>query len=408
MFVFGVSMDKRRIGWGLVALAASLVLHLCVLSWMPTAGTAQQRSSSGKLIWLEAPPSAPSTTKWMTPPPPPPRAEPRRRDRPVEETPPEPDDPARETDSPRVAVLTPRAPDSLQALSPAALSGQDERAAPEQQRVSSIVGTWLLSDVSSARARGGRLDPTSGQLGSALRAATRDVPRFIDTNSPTAVGGALLKSWSPAAERYGKTGAPYTEPEGRLATIERPSELAKLVAKGDEHAQAMAQFLSAGARLQEFADGRAGVGLYAVVEVRELSSGASVQLIRASGLAPFDAWVLERARQVALTFSVDGGQRTRPLRSVWRFDGVIRFRRKLKLSELDGGVRAAVGLVTMAALSALSSVKHETRDPDAPGRPLGPRMPGMVGRFDETTGALDVVDLTNPTYDCTVQLLEAD
>jgi hypothetical protein len=32
----------------------------------------------------------------------------------------------------------------------------------------------------------------------------------------------------------------------------------------------------------------------------------------------------------------------------------------------------------------------------------------MVGRFDELTGAVDMVDLTNPTYDCRVTLLEAD
>lgn len=205
-----------------------------------------------------------------------------------------------------------------------------------------------------------------------------------------------------------RTGAPYAEPEGRLATIELPSFLARAVARGDEDAQAMAQFLAAGARLQEFADGRAGLGLTALVEVRELPSGASAKLIWPSGLAPFDAWVLERSRAAAHSFSFDGGSRTRPLRSVWRFDGVMLFRRKLKWSEIDGGVRAAAGLITMAGLSALSSLNHETRNPDDPGRPLGPRMPAVTGRFDETTNAFDVVDLTNPTYRCSVRLIEAD
>jgi hypothetical protein len=294
-------------------------------------------------------------------------------------------------------------------LSPGDLPGHDERVAEEQERVSARVGTWLTSDLSGARVRGGLPDPAYGQLGADLRAATDDVPKFIDTNSPKAVVGALLESWGAGAERYGKTGAPYAEPEGRLERIERPSALAEAVGKGSPDAQAMAQFLAAGARLQEFADGRAGLELYALIELRQQPSGAleSVKLVRPSGLAPFDAWVLERSRHVALAFSLDGGTRTKALRSVWRFDGVILFRRKLGLSRLDG--RAALGMITMAALSALSGLNHET--PPAPGeppRPLGPRIPGMLGRFEETTGALDVVDLTNPTYDCTVRLLEAD
>jgi hypothetical protein len=30
------------------------------------------------------------------------------------------------------------------------------------------------------------------------------------------------------------------------------------------------------------------------------------------------------------------------------------------------------------------------------------------GRFDEVTGAVDVIDLTHPQYRCTVTLLEAE
>ena len=45
---------------------------------------------------------------------------------------------------------------------------------------------------------------------------------------------------------------PYAEPEGRLENVERPSEVAKGVANGNPDMQAMATFLAAGARLQEF------------------------------------------------------------------------------------------------------------------------------------------------------------
>jgi hypothetical protein len=290
------------------------------------------------------------------------------------------------------------------------LPGADELLADEQARVGARVDRWLMSDLARARARGGLPDPSYAQLGAELRAATDEVPRFVDTSSPKAIVGALAESWGAGAARYGATGAAYAEPEGREAHVERPSSLAEAAGKGSPDALALASFLGAGARLQEFADGRAGVELYALVEIRQQATGAleSVTLLRPSGLQPFDAWVSERARQVGLGFALDAGARARPLRSVWRFDGVILYRRKVKLTELDG--RAALGMMTMAALSALSSLGHLTAPsgPGDPGRPLGPRIPAMAGRFDELTGEVDVVDLTNPTYDCRVTLLEAD
>ena len=323
-------------------------------------------------------------------------------------------------DSPRRAELE---PSTVEAEAPAAEEprgatlhpgdgpSEAEQRAAEQERVSARVSTLLTGALGAARVRGGLPDPSYGQLGSELRAATDDVPQFIDTNNVKAVAGALLESWGAGAERYGKTGAPYAEPEGRLESVERPSEVAKGVVNGNPDMQAMATFLAAGARLQEFADGRAGLELYALVELKQQPSGAldSVTLIRPSGLRPFDAWVTERARHVGLGFSFDAGARDRPLRSVWRFDGLILYRRKLKLGKIDG--RAALGMITMAALSALSTLgnQYPPQNPgDPPGRPLGPRMPAMAGRFDELTGELDVIDLTNPTYDCKVTLMEAD
>lgn len=286
-----------------------------------------------------------------------------------------------------------------------------EQRAEEAARVAARVDGWLSADASRARVRGGLPDPAYGALGSALREATDEVPSFIDTNSPREVGGALAQSWLAGAERYGKTGAPYAEPEGRLESVERPSALVAAAAAGHPDALNLVNFLAAGARLQEFADGRAGLELYALVEVRQLEGGAvdSVRLVKPSGLRPFDAWVTERAGGVVVTLGFDAGARAGPLRSVWRFDGIMKFRRQLKPSELNG--RAVLGMMTMAALSALSSLGNDTRPQPGSGelpRAMGPRMPGLTGRFDELTGALDVVDLTNPTYDCQVTLVEAD
>ncbi|MBL8956038.1 MAG: hypothetical protein JNK82_35010, partial [Myxococcaceae bacterium] len=95
----------------------------------------------------------------------------------------------------------------------------------------------------------------------------------------------------------------------------------------------------------------------------------------------------------------------------------LTYRRKLTLDALTP--RAALGMLTMAGLSMLSSLNNSVTTPQqyrppeaqgspAEGRPLGPRMPGFTGRFDELSGEVDMVDLTNPQYECRVRLLEAD
>ena len=398
-----------------LALLGSVATHSCLFALMPDTVPAPvrlgawqaSRASGVQALWTESLQPPPSTD-----PPPQLPIEPKRvLQRPIIKSPvtpsqrrePEPAD-ADGSDVPRVVMFVPAS-----ASAPVADQRTDALIADETQRVSSRVGTWLSSDVSRARVRGALVDPAYGQLGEKLRSATRNVPRFIDTNSLTAVSKALIESWASGGQKYARTGAPYEEPAGRLVGTERPSEIAKAVEKGSPKAQAIAQFLAAGARLQEFADGRAGVDMFALVELRQSASGAvTAKLNRSSGLAPFDAWVLERAREVASTQS-DAGS-TRELRSVWRFDGRVLFQRKLGASDADAGVgRAALGVLTMVGLSALSSINHEVPpgpDKQEPPRPLGPRIPGLAGRFDGT--GLSIVDLTNPTYECTVQLMEAD
>lgn len=321
------------------------------------------------------------------------------------------DDPRAMTLVPGVDVLGTEATGAPagRTLYPSDMPGADELLAEESARVHDRVDGFARGATAAARVRGGLPDPAYGALGAALREATAEVPKFIDTDSPKEVGAAFVDSWQSGAARYGATGAPYAEPEGRLESFEKPSALADAVARGSPDGIALAQFFAAGARLQEFADGRAGAELYALVEIRQQASGAvdSVTLLRPSGVVPFDRWVTERANTVAIGFAADAGARAKPYRSLWRFDGIVTFRRKLKLSELDA--RAAVGMMTMAALSMLSGIGNT--GPAGTGgssNGMGPRMPAFTGRFDEVTGEMDMVDLTNPQYDCRVTLLEAD
>jgi len=415
-----------RVRRSAIALILSAGLHLCVLRLWITRETPSPPPSptpAQSLVWTDV-------VSLPTPPPAPPSPSPAAVQKPRARPPTPPRAPSVPTEvaSAPSIDLTPREIDLVpsdtppgerptepargRTLTPSDLPSSEELLADEQARVEARVSGWLKSGLAQARVTGGLPDPEYGQLGRSLRAATDDVPKFIDTDSAREVLGALKESWLAGAERYGKTGAPYAEPEGRLEALERPRVLLDSATQGSRDAVALMSFLAAGARLQEFADGRAGLELYALVELRQSSAGALevVTLVRPSGLQPFDAWVQERARTVALEFSLDGGTRTRPLRSVWRFDGILKFRRTLKASELDG--RAVLGMISMAALSTLANLDFSQLDSNRERaedhRLRAPRMPGLTGRFDETTGALDVVDFTNPTYDCTVRLIEAD
>lgn len=153
--------------------------------------------------------------------------------------------------------------------------------------------------------------------------------------------------------------------------------------------QNFVQFLTAGARLQEFADGRAGKKLIALVALTQAADGAVLELKLAepSGLPPFDAWVLQTADDTLASFRLDAGTRERST-SLWQFEGRISFLKKAGAPSVRD-VAAALPLVALSALT-------------------GGRVPISLGRFDEVTGEAEVVDLSSPHYECTVTLLEAD
>ena len=240
-------MGTRR---GLVALVVSLGVHLGLIVHVLNDAPAPSRASAARspvqmnLVWLEPKPPEPRVLPPPKPQPPPGRPPPPQRKPLVGIT--APLGPVVE-DSPRRAEL---APSTAEAGTPEAEEprgatfhpgderSEGEQRAAEQERVSARVSTLLTGALGAARVRGGLPDPSYGQLGSELRAATDEVPQFIDTNNAKAVAGALLESWGAGAERYGKTGAPYAEPEGRLENVERPSEVAKGATNGNPDMQA--------------------------------------------------------------------------------------------------------------------------------------------------------------------------
>lgn len=260
-----------------------------------------------------------------------------------------------------------------------------------EARVSSLVEGFALQTIRRQRVANGLVAPKLEAVRHQLARATDTVPDLIGLDDPKAIARAVTGAWQSGAERYGKTGAPYDTPEGWNPAIEQPASLMERARSGSPEMQNFVQFLTAGARLQEFADGRAGKKLIALVALTQAPDGSvlELRLSQGSGLAPFDAWVLETADRTLAAFRFDAGANDGPSRSLWQFEGRISFMRKAAGAPTARDVAATLPLVVLSALT-------------------GGRVPVALGRFDEVTGEREVLDLSSPHYECTVTLLEAD
>ncbi|MCA2978535.1 MAG: hypothetical protein INH41_26265 [Myxococcaceae bacterium] len=149
------------------------------------------------------------------------------------------------------------------------------------------------------------------------------------------------------------------------------------------------EFLAAGARLQEFAEGRFGAEFVAEVALVQAPDGAlrAIELVRPSGTPRFDTWVTSVAKARLEAFRFDGGLARAPLRSVWRFTGRLSFSKKTAPVLRD--VAAALPLLALGFLS-------------------GGRLPFGLGRFDEAAGTAEVVDLSSPHFECRVRAVETE
>jgi hypothetical protein len=200
----------------------------------------------------------------------------------------------------------------------------EEDLAAETNRVKGRVDGWLKGGVRRARVANGLVHPAHDETRRALAKAVDEAPDLIGLDDPQAVAKAVRDAWQPGAERYGKTGAPYDTPPGWNPLLEAPESLASQARNGSVQMQNFLQFLTAGARLQEFADGRAGAALTTLVEVTRAPDGAptSVRLAQASGVRRFDDWVLETAAQTLQAQAADGGASPGGV-TLWEFTGRV-------------------------------------------------------------------------------------
>lgn len=405
----------ERFRQGLFALALSALTHVVVMKLVderPAPKAVPPDIDSAALVWVDSlPPESPvAETRNPALPPTPQRARtpaaPRATRAPTTGSPaaaPAPSPDIASTDKPpanRVTVLTPRddvlgtevvdAEPTGRTLHPQDEPSDAERLAEESERVHVRVDGWARQSIRRARVANGIVDPHYTDLQRELAAATDDVPDLIGLDDPKAVATALRDAWQGGAERYGKTGAPYDTPPGWNPVIEQPESLMRQAQAGSPEMMNFVQFLSAGARLQEFADGRAGTALVTTVALTQAPDGTMLELrlAEASGVKPFDTWVMETARTRLGSVRFDAGTRDRGFSSLWQFTGRVSFMKKATAP-------TARDLATQIPLMALSAL-------------TGGRVPVALGRFDEVTGTVETLDLSSPHYECTVTLLEAD
>ncbi|MBI3182587.1 MAG: TonB C-terminal domain-containing protein [Myxococcales bacterium] len=267
-------------------------------------------------------------------------------------------------------------------------------AAYDAERAKAKVDGWLADELAAHLVEVGLVDGYFQQLRHGLEQQAAPPPPFE--------GGPfvkqLLKEYVASAQRFGQSGNPYVEapavgrPDEVLSPTERFAEADRDRGPGKVNGTQTAaspvedfrRTLRMGASLRDFADGKMSGALVAVVEIRQSAGGQLLGhlLVESSGNKLFDTHVMSTAPEAVAKLppppATGSGIHPEGLRSLWAFEGKVIYRKKLKDVKWDESwwYHAAMlpaGLVT--------------------------------GNFDEMTGDVYVVDLTDPQFVCNVRLL---
>jgi hypothetical protein len=219
----------------------------------------------------------------------------------------------------------------------------------ERAAIKGRIEGWFRDGTATARAQSGMEDESLGTIRQRLSEAV-DKPAGV-------LSGHAVQDFAMAfrdgAESYGRKGNPYREGEavgaGPFDSTGSLADMAKRIpgSSADESARE----LERGLILRDFADGKFGHGLVAVVELHQGSDGhlLEAKLLEPSGSAAFDAHVLRVAPR-ALALLGPSGAKDKVLdsksgrRSHWAFEGHVVYQRSLRDVNLlkDGWYLAAL------------------------------------------------------------------
>ncbi|SEM39381.1 TonB C terminal [Stigmatella aurantiaca] len=401
----------RRSPLGKAALA-SLLLHAVFLAllWQGEPAVPKGRPASAALplevdlVFAAAPDPPP------TPPPPPaaPPSRPRPKSRPAAPLPPPPapatplpepprpptggpslDAPVAER-SERAPVLLPRSlgVEGTVPVSPEPSRGRTLRpgdpslspevlAAEEKARVGARVQAFAENELATLRVQNGLVDAYFGRIDTALEKQMEDAPLFGGQKGRLT---RLAQAYQDEAARYGAGRAADAPVHERAAPS--ASQRFEALSRGNPQDNGMRAFMQAGESMQRLAEPPGG--LVVILELQQAPDGQlrSVQVVESSGNPAFDAYVVDAVPPALAGLEPPAGKplgvREDGIRSRWAVEGRVVYLRKLK--DMKG--QDTWYLATMAGLGVLS------------------------GRFEETTGDLEAVDLLHPRFVCRSRLLQ--
>ncbi|AKQ66637.1 Ferric siderophore transport system, periplasmic binding protein TonB [Myxococcus hansupus] len=253
----------------------------------------------------------------------------------------------------------------------------EELATQERTRVTGRVEEFIVDDQAELRVANGLIDSYFSRLRAALEKGLEDAPVFPGTS--------LLRqaksSWATQAQQFGATGGAGGGTQPRTPTASE--QLYGLQQRaGDESVERPRLFAQAGEEIQRVATG-GGVKLLVTLELVQNVDGTlrDVKLVTRSGNPAYDAYVLNAVpgslAKLAAPPAGARGVRADGIHTLWSVEGRVVYLRKLE--ELKGQDAWYVAAASTAGI--------------------------LAGRFEETTGEIEVIDFRNPRFVCQSRLL---
>ncbi|WP_245814946.1 TonB C-terminal domain-containing protein [Cystobacter ferrugineus] len=257
-------------------------------------------------------------------------------------------------------------------------------AAEEHARVSARVRSFTEDDLAARRVENGLVDPYFSEVRESLEKQLEGAPLFKGKTSTSKLQ-QFAQTYLKDAERYGHSGLVGKNQKRDAHKPLTPLEKLESLPVENKALEGMRGFLRLGDALQQHAEPEPQ--LVVILELQQAPDGQlrSVQVVEPSGDKAFDKYVSEAmppalarlAPPPSKTPGVHLGTHSNGIRTLWSVEGrVVHLKQVSEMKEKDAAYAAA-----MASLGALA------------------------GRFDETTGEVQVIDLLDPKFRCRARLL---
>ncbi|MGQ0507134.1 MAG: hypothetical protein ACT4TC_17640 [Myxococcaceae bacterium] len=254
--------------------------------------------------------------------------------------------------------------------------GTGDSLAQEGERVRGRVQDFAEGQLAATRLSDGSYHTYFTQLRHALEESVASPPPFRANN----FGQSLVRNYTRSMRAFGATGNPSLTADGRTGDPLNPSRLAQ---ERSGLVDPTATMVAQGNALRQAAGEGAAPALVAIVDLYQGPNGElrRIELSQPSGVPEFDRYVMNEAPKALGSLVPPPPEALHgktEQRTTWAFEGRVVYLRHVR----DMDLKKDAWYLALAAPAA-----------------------ALTGSFEETTGDVQVVDLRNPSYRCTVRLL---